>query len=95
MLLPEDEKPGFFFRGLFMDRLPTEIRSHLLTESINDPRRMALRADELWTIRGKSGTVHAISDECLQEVNALQRKASSGGRKPKPTASSNPSRGSS
>ena len=95
MLLPEDEKPGFFFRGLFMDRLPTDIRSHLLTESINDPRRMALRADELWTIRGKSGTVHAISDECLQEVNALQCKASSGGRKPKPTASSNPSRGSS
>lgn len=95
MLLPEDEKPGFFFRGLFMDRLPADVRSHLLTESISDPRRMALRADELWTIRGKSSAVHAISDECLQEVNALQRKASSGGRKSKPTASSNPSRGSS
>ena len=25
VLLPEDEKPGFFFRGLFMDRLPNDI----------------------------------------------------------------------
>ena len=45
VLLPEDEKPGFFFRGLFMDSLPADIRAHLnlLSESINDPRRMALR----------------------------------------------------
>ena len=50
VLLPEDEKPGFFFRGLFMDRLSSDIRAHLLSESINDLRRMALRADELWTI---------------------------------------------
>ena len=25
VLLPEDEKPGFFFRGLFMDRLLADI----------------------------------------------------------------------
>ena len=50
ILLPEDEKPGFFFRGLFMDRLPADIRAHLLSESINDPPGMAQRADELWTI---------------------------------------------
>jgi len=37
ILLPKEEKPGFFFRGLFMDRLPADIRSHLLTESISDP----------------------------------------------------------
>ena len=49
VLLPEDEKPGFFFRGLFMDRLPADIRAHLLSESISVPRRMALRTDELWT----------------------------------------------
>ena len=93
MLLPEEEKPGFFFRGLFMDRLPADIRSHLLTESISDPRRMALRADELWTIRGKSSTVHMVSDEDFQEVNALQCKVSSGGRKTKPVPSPNPSHG--
>ena len=95
MLLPEEEKPGFFFRGLFMDRLPADIRSHLLTESISDPRRMALRADELWTIRGKSSTVHMVSDEDFQEVNALQCKVSSGGRKTKPVPSPNPSHDSS
>ena len=78
-----------------MDRLPADIRSHLLTESISDPRRMALRADELWTIRGKSSTVHMVSDENFLEVNALQRKVSSGGRKTKPTPSPNPSCGSS
>ena len=44
-----------------MDRLPADIRSHLLTESISDPQRMALRADELWTIRGKSSSVHMVS----------------------------------
>ena len=73
-LLPEEEKPVFFFRGLFMDRLPADIRSHLLTESISDPQRMALQADELWTIRGKSGAFHVVSDETFQAINALQCK---------------------
>ena len=44
VLLPEDEKPGFFFHRLFMDKLP----AHLLNESISNPWRMATRADELW-----------------------------------------------
>ena len=30
VLLREDKKPGFFFRGLFMDRLPADIRAHFL-----------------------------------------------------------------
>ena len=78
-----------------MDRLPADIRSHLLTESISDPRRMALRAGELWTIRGKSSTVNMVSDENFLEVNALQHKVSSGGQKTKPKPSPNPSCGSS
>ena len=41
VLLPEDEKPGFFLFGLFMNRIPADICSHLLTESIADPRCMA------------------------------------------------------
>ena len=47
ILLPEDEKPGFFFCGLFMDRLPANVQAHILSESINDPRGMAQHADEL------------------------------------------------
>ena len=53
VLLPKDEKPGFFFFGLFMDCLHAKIRSHLLTESIADPSWMATRVDELWTVPGR------------------------------------------
>ena len=59
LVLPEDEKPGFFFRGLFMDSFPADIRAHLLSESIKEPRGMALRADEFWPIRGRSLPVQA------------------------------------
>ena len=58
ILFPEEEKPGFYFEGLFMDRLPANIRSHLLTESISNPQRMALQADELWTIPEKPADVY-------------------------------------
>ena len=76
VLLPEDEKPGFFFRGLFMDPLPADIRAHLLSESISDPQRMALLADELWTIRGRSIPVQVLSEQ-FEDVYALPRRNSS------------------
>ena len=89
VLLPEDEKPGFFFRGLFMDRLPADIRAHLLSESINDPRRMAQRADELWTVRGRSVAVQALSDHQFEDVNALPRRDSARSvRAPRPRSAS-------
>ena len=47
VLLSEDNKLGFYFRGLFMNRLPTDIQAHLLSESIIDPHGMALPADKL------------------------------------------------
>ena len=68
VLLPEDEKPGFFFLGLFMDRLPADIRSHLLMESIADPRRMAHRADKLWTVCGRVNAVHAVLPQVLRQM---------------------------
>ena len=35
VLLPEDDKkPGFFFRGLFMDCLSADIQAHLLSPSM-------------------------------------------------------------
>ena len=37
-----------------MDRFPADIPSHLLTESIADPRQVATRADKLWTAKRKS-----------------------------------------
>ena len=41
-LLPDDYKPDFSLRGLFLRRLPIEVRSHLLQEKISDPRALAL-----------------------------------------------------
>ena len=41
-LLPEDYKPGFILRGLFLRRLPAEVRAHLLQDSISDPRALSL-----------------------------------------------------
>ena len=55
-----------------MVRLPADIRAHLLSESISDPRGMAQQADELWTI-----SVQALSDHQVENVYALPRRDSS------------------
>ena len=36
-LLPDDYKPDFILRGLFLRRLPIDVRSHLLREKVSDP----------------------------------------------------------
>ena len=36
-LLPDDYKPDFILRGLFLRRLLINIRSHLLHEKVSDP----------------------------------------------------------
>ena len=53
------------------DRLPADVRAHLLSESINDPFGMAQRADELWTIQGWGASVQTLCDDKFDEVNAL------------------------
>lgn len=81
VLLPKDEKPGFFFFGLFMDCLHAKIRSHLLTESIADPSWMATRVDELWTVPGR----------CSQDVvSSLNNSDNTGFYTPSPSTSSQP-----
>ena len=35
-LLPEDEKPGCLFQGLFLEGLPVEIRDHLVSREFNN-----------------------------------------------------------
>ena len=47
-LLPDDCKPDFILRGLFLRRLPIDVFSHLLREKVSDPRALALKADELY-----------------------------------------------
>jgi len=47
-LLPEDEVPGSLFLGLFLERLPVEMRDHLVAKDFKKPSEMALHADKLW-----------------------------------------------
>ena len=50
-LLPDDEVPGSLFLGLFLERLPVEMRDHLVANEFKTPSEMALRADKLWDAR--------------------------------------------
>ena len=50
-LLPEDEKPGCLFQGLFLERLPVKMRDHLVSREFKHPSEMALYADGLWGAR--------------------------------------------
>ena len=50
-LLPDDEVPGSLFLGLFLERLPVEMRDHLVANEFKNPSEMALHADKLWDAR--------------------------------------------
>ena len=55
-LLPEDEVPGSLFLGLFLERLPVEMRDHLVAKKFENPGEMALHADLLWDARRTQST---------------------------------------
>ena len=40
-LLPEDEVPGSLFLGLFLERLPVEMRDHLVAKDFKNPTQLA------------------------------------------------------
>ena len=50
-LMPDDEVPGSLFLGLFLERLPVEMRDHLVSKEFKNPSEMALHADKLWDAR--------------------------------------------
>lgn len=50
-LLPENEAPGSLFLGLFLERLPVEMRDHLVSKEFKTPSKMVLHADKLWDAR--------------------------------------------
>ena len=62
-LLPDDYKSDFILRGLFLRRLPIDVRSHLLREKLSDPRALALKADELYQSRVSPSSVNLLADD--------------------------------
>ena len=60
-LLPNDYKPDFILRGLFLRRLPIDVRYHLLREKVSDPRALALKADELYQSRVSTSSLTILT----------------------------------
>ena len=76
-ILPDDYKPDFILRGLFLQRLPIDVHSHLLPEKVTDPQALALKADKLYQSRISSSWVNLLSeifDKSLQ-VNTVSSRA--------------------
>ena len=73
-LLPDNYKPDFILRGLFLHRLPIEVCSHLLQEKISDSCALALKADELFQSR-VSSPVNLLAEQVEDaRVNAKSTK---------------------
>ena len=76
-LLPDDYKPDFILRGLFLRRLPIDVRSHLLREKVDDPRALALKADKLYQSRVSPSAMNLLSDDFgdALQVNLVSSRA--------------------
>ena len=74
-LLPDDYKPDFILRGLFLRRLPIDVRSHLPREKVDDLRALALKADELYQSRVSPSAVNLLSDDFGDSVNLVSARA--------------------
>ena len=62
-LLPDDYKPDFILRGLFLWRLPINVHSHLLREKVSDPCSLALKANKLYQSRISLSLMDLLSEE--------------------------------
>ena len=71
-LLPDDCKPDFILRGLFLQCLPIDVRSHLLREKVSDPRALALKADELYQSCVSSSSLNLLSEDL--QVNLVSSR---------------------
>lgn len=64
-LLPAGHEPCFLFKFLFLQRLPADLRVHLMNSVSDPPRDLAHKADILWAARS-APSLHAVSQ--VQEV---------------------------
>ena len=72
-LLPEGHQPGFLFKFLFLNRLPVELRSHLMNVETEQLRDLAALADQLWSATNLPTPVCPVQteQEIYQEMNAV------------------------
>jgi hypothetical protein len=74
-LLSAGTKPDEVFMGLFMDRLPVEMRAQLSLQDYESPRHLAAAADLIWDARGPTAAVPPA-------VNAVMRDGRNRSRSP-------------
>ena len=71
-LLTDDFKPDFILQSLFLSRLRTDVRSHLLQEKVSNPRALALKADDLYQSQVSSSLLNLLSEDL--EVNLVSSR---------------------
>ena len=59
-LLPPKEQPGDLFLGMFLRRLPADMRDQLGSQEFASPEAMAALADRIWDSRGPSEHTAAV-----------------------------------
>ena len=69
-LCPRGNESNIFFTHFFLKRLPAELRIMLGEDDHQDPRQLAVKADQLWAIHGgKAHTVAAVEPAQVAAVN--------------------------
>lgn len=78
-LLPVGEPPGLLFQGLFLRRLPAELRDHLAAKDFPTIRDMAAVADKLWDARreGVASGINAVGRQAAQHGGKGRRRSPS------------------
>jgi len=82
-LLPPDEPPGLLFQGLFLERLPAEMRDILSAGEFDSTRELAEQADKIWDARqarGETAIINAVREKSPGRRGRQFRRHSPGRR---------------
>lgn len=69
-ILPRGEEPGLLFKGIFLDRMPADLRAHVQgAADQQDCRQLAAACDVVWLARSKkSSKVAVVSPDPVEEA---------------------------
>ena len=62
LLPPEEKADSFYFKALFIKKLPDELRGPLIGSKFETIAAMAAHADTLWGARSVKPAIHAVQD---------------------------------